>query len=175
MISGKCLDNRVATYVAIEAIRQVGKKSGYDIYYAATVQEEVGLRGAGPATFGVEPDVAIAVDTTLACDTPGIDPVDSITQLGKGIGIKVLDGGSISHRGLLDDFVGVAEKKKIPYQLEILPRGSTDAAAMQRAGAGYKTITLSVPTRYIHTICETVHKADVKAAIDLLAAWLTKD
>ncbi len=173
VVTGKCLDNRVASYVAINAIRQVGKKSGYDVYYAATVQEEVGLRGAGPATFGIEPDVAIAVDTTLACDTPGIDPVDSITQLGKGVGIKVLDGGSISHRGLLDEFVALAEKKKIPYQLEILPRGSTDAAAMQRAGAGCKTITLSVPTRYIHTICETVHKTDVQGTIDLLAAWLT--
>jgi endoglucanase len=172
VVCGKCMDNRIASYVAINALRKVGKKSGYEIYYAATVQEEVGLRGAGPATFGVEPDIAIAVDTTLACDTPGIDPVDSITQLGKGVGIKVLDGGSISHRGLLDDFVKLAEKQKIPYQLEILPRGSTDAAAMQRAGAGFKTITLSVPTRYIHTICETVHKTDVQAAIDLLAAWL---
>ncbi|HOA73208.1 MAG TPA: M42 family peptidase [Phycisphaerae bacterium] len=172
VVCGKSLDNRVASWVAINAIRKVGKKSPYDIYYAATVQEEVGCRGAGPTAFGIEPDVAIALDTTLACDTPGIDPVDSITQLGKGVAIKVLDGGSISHRGLLDEFVALADSKKIPYQLEILPRGSTDASSMQRVRGGYKTITLSIPTRYIHTVCESAHKNDLQAAVDLLAAWL---
>lgn len=174
VVCGKCLDNRVASWVAINAIRQVGRKSACEIYYAATVQEEVGCRGAGPTAFGIEPDIAIALDTTLACDTPGIDPVDSITQLGKGVAIKILDGGAISHRGLVDEFIAVAEKKKIPYQLEILPRGSTDASSMQRVRGGYKTITLSIPTRYIHTVCETAHKDDLKAAVDLLAAWLTR-
>lgn len=172
VVCGKCLDNRAASWVVINAIRQVGKKSACDIYYAATVQEEVGCRGAGPTAFGIEPDIAIAVDTTLACDTPGIDPADSITQLGKGVAIKILDGGSISHRGLVDEFIAIADKKKLAYQLEILPRGSTDASSMQRAGGGYKTITLSVPTRYIHTVCEAAHKADLKAAVNLLAAWL---
>ncbi len=172
VVNGKCLDNRVASWVAINAIRKVGKKSRYDIYYAATVQEEVGCRGAGPTAFGVEPDIAIAVDTTLACDTPGIDPVDAITQLGKGVAIKVMDGGSISDRGLVDDFVALAKKKKITHQLEILPRGATDAATMQRVRSSYRTITLSVPTRYIHTICESAHKKDLQAAVDLLAAWL---
>lgn len=172
VVCGKCLDNRVASWVAINAIRKVGKKSACDIHYAATVQEEVGCRGAGPTAFGVEPDVAIALDTTLACDTPGIDPVDSITQLGKGVAIKILDGGSISHRGLVDEFISLAEKNNIPYQLEILPRGSTDASSMQRIRGGFKTITLSIPTRYIHTVCESAHKNDLKAAVDLLAAWL---
>jgi endoglucanase len=171
-VNGKCLDNRVASWVAINAIRKVGSGSPHEIFYAATVQEEVGCRGAGPTTFGVEPDVAIALDTTLACDTPGIDPVDSITQLGKGVAIKILDGGSISHRGLVDEFVAVAEKKKIPYQLEILPRGSTDASSMQRVRSGYRTITISIPVRYIHTICESAHQGDLRAAVDLLAAWL---
>lgn len=172
VVTGKCLDNRVASWVAINAIRKVGRKSPYDIYYAATVQEEVGCRGAGPTTFGIEPDVGIALDTTLACDTPGIDPTEVVTQLGKGVAIKVMDSGSISHRGLLDEFVALAEKRKIPYQLEILPRGGTDASTIQRAAAGIKTITLSVPTRYIHTVTETASKTDLAAAVDLLASWL---
>ena len=79
--------------------------------------------------------------------------------------------GSISHRGLLDEFVALAEKKKIPYQLEILPLGGTDPS-IQQARIGRRTITLSIPTRYIHTITEAVHKKDLKAAVDLLAAWL---
>ena len=172
VVTGKSLDNRVASWVAINALRKVGKKSRYDIYYAATVQEEVGCRGAGTSAFGIEPDVGIAIDTTLACDTPGIDKTDAITELGKGVAIKVMDSGSISHRGLLDEFVAVAEKKKIPHQLEILPLGGTDASTMQRAGIGRRTITLSIPTRYVHTVTEAAHKADLNAAVDLLAAWL---
>ncbi len=169
--TGKCLDNRVASWVAINAIRKV-KRSPYDIYYAATVQEEVGCRGAGPTAFGVDPDIGIAIDTTLCCDTPGIDKTESITSLGKGVAIKVMDSGSISHRGLLDEFVELARKKKIPHQLEILPLGSTDASSIQRAGVGRKTITLSIPTRYIHTVTESVHKKDLEASVNLLAAWL---
>ena len=95
-----------------------------------------------------------------------------MTQFGKGVAIKIMDGGSISNRGLVDQFIAVAEKKKIPYQLEILPRGGTDAATLQRARAGFKAITISVPTRYIHTVTESVHEDDLNAAVDLLAAWL---
>ncbi len=172
VVTGKCLDNRAATWVAINAIRKVGKKSPYEIYYAATVQEEVGCRGAGPTTFGIEPDVGIALDTTLCCDTPGIEKNESITAFGKGVALKIMDGRSISHRGLLDEFAAVAEKKKIPYQLEVLPLGGTDAATIQQAGIGRRTITISIPTRYIHTITEAEHKKDLQAAINLLAAWL---
>jgi endoglucanase len=171
--NGKCLDNRVGSWVAINAIRKVADKSPYDIYYAATVQEEVGLRGAGPTAFGLNPDVGIALDTTLACDTPGVEKNEAITELGKGVAIKVMDAGVISHRGLLDEFVKMAEKRKIAYQLEVLPLGRTDAAPIQIAGAGRRAITLSIPTRYIHTVTEAVHKQDLKAAVDLLAAWLS--
>jgi endoglucanase len=172
--SGKCLDNRVASWVALNALRKAGRDTTADVYYVATVQEEVGLRGAAPSTFDLAPDIAIALDTTLACDTPGIDKTEVVTKLGSGIGIKILDAGAISCRELVDEMVALAEKKKIPYQLEILPRGSTDSASMQRAGAGRRTITLSVPVRYIHTVTETAHSADMKAGVDLLAAYLTK-
>src|SRR5437762_3046030 len=76
--NGKCMDNRVASWVAINALRRISASgsSRYDIYYAATVQEEVGCRGAGPTSFGIDPDVGIAIDTTLACDVPGIDKTD---------------------------------------------------------------------------------------------------
>jgi endoglucanase len=172
--TGKCFDNRVATWVVLNAIRRVGKRNTCDIYYVATVQEEVGCRGAGPSSFGIDPDVAIALDTTLACDTPGIDKVDAITRLGDGVGIKVMDSGSISSRDLVDEMMALADKKRIKYQLEILPRGATDAASMQRTGEGRRTITLSVPVRYVHTVTEACHTADLKAGVDLLVAYLTK-
>ena len=171
--NGKCMDNRVASWVAINALRKV-QSSALDIYYAATVQEEVGCRGAGPTSFDVNPDIGIAIDTTLACDVPGIDKTDAISELGKGVAIKVMDAGSISSRALVDEFIGLAEQNGIPYQLEILPMGRTDQATIHQARAGLQTITLSIPTRYIHTVCETVHKKDLQAVVDLLAAWLSR-
>lgn len=171
-VNGKCMDNRVATWVAINAIRKVGAKSPYDIYYAGTVQEEVGLRGAGTIAYDVNPDVGLAIDVTLSCDIPGVDKTDSITSLGKGVALKVMDAASISHRGLLDEFISLAEKKKIAYQLELLPMGGTDAGTVQRAGAGRRTLTISIPMRYGHTVVETVHRKDLDAAVNLLAAWL---
>ena len=83
-----------------------------------------------------------------------------------------MDGASISDRPLVDSFVQTAKKEKIACQLELLPLGGTDAGAMQRSRTGYRTITLSIPTRYIHTVTEMVHRDDLHAARDLLAAWL---
>ncbi len=170
---GQAMDNRAAVWVLVRAMQRL-KRSSYDIYAVFTVQEEVGLRGAGPATFGCEPDIAIALDTCLACDTPGIPEDQAVTQAGKGVGIKVMDGASISDRSLVDSFVSVAKKEKITYQLELMPVGGTDAGAMQRSRSGYKTITISVPTRYIHTVTEMVHRDDLHAARDLVAAWLAQ-
>ena len=134
--TGKAMDNRIATWVAINALRKVGKRSPYDIYFVATVQEEVGCRGAATSAFDVQPDIGIALDTTLACDTPGVSDYEAVTTLGKGVAIKIMDGMSISHRGLVDEFITLADKKKIKYQLEVLPLGGTDAASVQRAGSG---------------------------------------
>lgn len=179
-ICGQAMDNRVALFVGINAVRKAfgenGRKaagSPYDVYFVACTQEEVGLRGAYNAAYAVDPDIGIAIDVTLACDTPGISRDDAVTEFGKGAAIKVMDGASISHRGLVDEFVAAARKAKIPHQLEILPRGGTDAGAIQRSRGGNRTITLSVPTRYIHTVTEAVHKDDLRAAVNLLAAWLS--
>ena len=83
-----------------------------------------------------------------------------------------MDSQTIGHRPLIDAFEAVAKKRDIPYQLSILPRGGTDAGPMQRSRAGFKATTLSIPTRYIHTVTECIHKRDLQAGIDLLAAWL---
>lgn len=191
-ICGKAMDNRVAVWTGINAVRKAcglgwlpggdgakrsasktASKLKVDVYFVACVQEEVGLRGATTAAYGIDPDMGIAIDTTLCCDTPGITRDDAVTEFGKGVGIKVMDGASISHRGLFDEFVKIAKGRRIPFQREVLPRGGTDAGAVQRTRAGNRSITLSVPTRYIHTVTESVHKKDARAAVDLLAAWLT--
>lgn len=170
-ITGKCLDNRVAGFVMLEAMKKV-KSLRFDLTFAATVQEEVGLRGAGPVAYACEPDIAIALDTTLCVDTPGVPDDERVTKQGDGVAIKVMDSATISDRGLVDEFVAVARQRQIPHQLSILPRGGTDAAAMQRSRGGVRAISLAVPTRYIHTVTECVHERDLASAIDLLAAWL---
>jgi endoglucanase len=170
-VSGKCMDNRVAGFVAIEAVRKA-KNIKYEVVLGATVQEEVGLRGAGPAAFSVNPDIAIAIDTTLCVDTPGVPESERVTKQGDGVALTILDSASISDRPLIDEFEAIAKKRDIPFQFSILPRGGTDAAAMQRSRGGFRAMTLSVPTRYIHTVTETIHKNDLQSAIDLLAAWL---
>jgi len=174
-VSGKCLDNRVAPFVAFEAVKKLRderKESRYEVVVASTVQEEVGCRGAGPAAYTAEPDIAIAIDTTLCVDTPGVPEDERVTKQGDGCALTVMDSLTISDRSLIDEFEAVARRRDIPCQLSILPRGGTDAGPMQRARGGFRTMTLSVPTRYIHTVTECIHKRDLQAAIDLLAAWL---
>ncbi len=170
-VTGKCMDNRVAAWVVIEAMKKV-KNPAYEIVMAATVQEEVGLRGAGPAAYAIEPDIAIALDTTLCVDTPGVPAEERVTFQGGGVALKILDSSSISNRELIDQFAAKGDEKGIKYQFSVLPRGGTDAGAMQRLRGGIKTVTLAIPTRYIHTVTEMVHKDDLQSAIDLLAAWL---
>jgi len=169
---GKAMDNRVASWVALNAIKKVGRRSRYEIYYVATVQEEVGLRGAQTGAFAVEPDVAIALDVTLACDMPGVSAEQRVTELGKGAAIKLMDSSVICDRKLVDELVALAKRKKIPYQLELLPRGGTDTATIQRSCAGVRSVAISIPCRYVHTVVESVHRKDLQAAVDLLAAWL---
>jgi len=171
LVTGKALDDRLGVYVAIEAARRLGKHQA-DIYFVATVQEEVGLRGARTSAFAVAPDIGVALDSTIACDIPGVSAHEQVTRLGKGVAIKLKDSASISHTGLVQFLINLAEERSIQYQLEILPRGGTDAGAIQPAREGVAVVTISVPARYVHTVVETSHKADIEAAINLLVAFL---
>ena len=172
-LSCKSMDDRVGIYVMVEALRKA-KRPMHDIYAVGSVQEEIGCRGALVSGYGVDPDIAIALDVTIAADIPGAGGQDAVSKIGEGIGIKIMDSYSISDPGLVKDFRALAKKNKIKHQLEILPRGGTDAGAIQRARAGKRVITLSIPTRYVHSVNELVHKEDVQAGIDLLAAYLKK-
>jgi len=171
--TGKAMDNRIASYVALTALRRV-RQTGlpHEVHFVATVQEEIGCRGIGPATFGIDPDVVIALDVTLSCDTLGVPAEEAVCNAGAGAAIKIMDRASISDHELVKEFIRLAKAKRIPYQLEVLPHGGTDSGNAQRTRTGYRVITLSVPCRYVHTITESVHRKDVKATTDLLAAYL---
>lgn len=170
-VVGQAMDNRVACWIAIRAMSKL-KHHNCEIHCCFTVQEEVGCRGAGPAAARIQPDVGIALDTTLCCDTPGVPGELGITAQGAGAGLMVMDSSAISDADLLERFERVAKKRTIAAQRTILPRGGTDASTIQRAANGCRTMTLVCPTRYIHTITEMVHRDDLHACRDLLAAVL---
>ncbi|AHY45415.1 Cellulase M-related protein [Rubrobacter radiotolerans] len=168
---GKAMDDRIGLFVMYEAMRAL-ESAEVTVHAVATSQEEVGLRGAAASASGIKPDVAIALDVTLALDVPGGGGADEITKLGGGAAIKIMDGSLISHPKLVEHFRSIAEREDIPHQMEILPRGGTDAGAIQRLNGGIPSITLSIPCRYVHSPNEMVSAGDVRACIDLLVKYL---
>jgi len=171
----KALDNRLACFAGIEAIRaleKTGAAHACEIHVVFTVQEEVGLRGAKTSAYDVQPDIAIGVDTTLSCDTPGVPGEETVTEQGKGVGIHLMDSSMISDLTLVEELEAVAEKNDIPHQRTILPRGGQDGAGAQQSRAGCRAAAVVVGLRNIHTVTEMAHQGDVKAYVDLLASWL---
>jgi endoglucanase len=170
-VVSKTLDNRVSVFVMLEALRQLGATQA-EVFAVASVQEEVGLRGVAPAAYEIEPDIGIAIDVTLAGDYPGSVEHEQVTRLGAGVAIKIMDGSLICHPKLVRHFRDIAQEHNIPYQLEVLPRGGTDAGGIQRTRGGVPSFTLSIPCRYVHTVNETASISDIECAILLLKEWL---
>lgn len=177
-VVSKALDNRIACFVAIEAMRKIARsraataKHAAEIVVVFTVQEEVGLRGATTSAHAVGADLGIGLDTTLAVDTPGVDDTQRVTRHGDGVGIMIQDSSMIADHRLVEDLCAVADKRNIAFQRCILPRGGQDGAAIQRAGGGVRTAAVVCGTRYIHTVTESIDRKDLQATVDLLAAWL---
>jgi tetrahedral aminopeptidase len=167
----KAMDDRIGCVVLIETLKQM-KKSPHDLYFVFTVQEEVGLRGAATSAYGVQPDLALAVDVTDTGDTPESNTM--AVGLGKGPAVKVKDSGMLAHPAVKNLLVTTAKEAKIPYQLEVLVGGTTDAMAMQTTREGVPTGCLSIPARYVHSPSEMVDFNDVQNAIKLLVAVLNK-
>ena len=170
-VSGKALDDRACVFVILEALRALGDHH-VEIVAVATVQEEVGLRGAQAIAHDWHPDIAIALDVTLAVDIPGGSEEHQVSAIGKGVAIKVADGSSLSDHRLVRWSRHLAARHEIPYQLEILPAGGTDAGMLQRVHGSRPTITYSVPVRYVHTVNELASISDIQAAVHLLTRAL---
>lgn len=167
----KAMDDRVCAAVLIETLKQV-KNSPHELYFVFSTQEEVGLRGATAAAYSIDPDLGIASDVTMTGDTPRGVKMD--VGLGKGPAIKVKDGGMLADPKVVEAMVECAQKHNIPYQLEVLLGGTTDAKAMQISRAGMPAGCVSVPTRYVHTPSEMVDVADVNNAVKLLTALISE-
>lgn len=173
-VVSKALDNRVACYLGMEILREYEPKENIELYVAFTTQEEVGLRGAKTASFGVDADVVIGLDVTLACDTPGVPSNKTVSKLGEGYALGIRDSAMIADKGLVDEFVKISEDNNIPFQRVAKAGGGQDAAAGQQATNGAKAIAIAVGTRYIHTVTEMLDKRDLQAALDVVNKYLEK-
>ncbi len=167
----KSMDDRIGCVVALEAMRRLNKQTPNEVYFVFSVQEEVGLRGARAAAFGVDPDIGIALDVTSTGDMA--KNAKMAIKLGGGAAIKVHDSGLVVPPAVRAWMVKRAQTDGIAYQLELLTMGTTDAAAIQLARAGVPSGCISIPCRYVHTNSETVDTGDVEACVALLKGLLT--
>lgn len=167
----KALDDRIGCYCLIEAMKRIDSNLS-DLYFVFTVQEEVGLRGARTGAYGIAPDFGIAVDITLTGDIPESRKMS--VKLGDGTAIKVKDERFLANPAVNDKLIAYCEEANIPYQLEILERGTTDAAVVQMVKEGVSSGVLSIPTRYIHSTNEVCDLSDVENTIKLLIAVCEK-
>jgi len=173
-VIGRGFDDKAGAFVVSETLRLVSQnKPKASVYGVATVQEEIGLRGATTSAYGISPDVGIAIDVAFATDFPDIEK--------KKIGEIKIGGGPVIARGpninpkIFDLLVKTAEKEKIPYQTEGLPRGTgTDANVIQLTKAGVATGLIGIPNRYMHTPVELVNLKDLENASKLIAAFILR-
>jgi len=170
-VASPAMDDRCACALLVKLLQTVGETED-TIIAVFSVQEEVGCRGAKVASFAKEPDIGIALDVTGWGDTPGTTQPE--IKLGEGVGVKVMDRGSISNPALRKELMACAEKAGVKAQIEVLPYGGTDASAMQTSRGGIPVCTLSIPCRYVHSACETIDMRDMEAALATMIAYLKK-
>lgn len=179
LFSGKAVDDRSGCAVMIEVMRRLGEREiGARVVATAAVQEELGIRGAGPAGLRVKPDVALAIDVTLCGDTPGMDLARAPVKMGLGPAIKYFDWapamliGSAVPRRLTSRLEAAADAAGVTYQREVLLGGATDAWGIALSGTGVLAGCVSVPSRYIHSAVGCVNLDDMEGAVKLIVAFL---
>ena len=172
LLLAKAWDNRIGCALAAETARRlVGKKHPNTLYAVATVQEEVGLRGAQTSAQKIQPDVAFALDVGIAHDTPGTEGDE---KLGGGPLVVVYDSSSIPNRRLRDLVIDTAAEMEIPLQFEAIERGGTDAGRIHLVGEGVPSISMGVPARYIHSHVSIIDRRDYEATVTLLVALVQR-
>lgn len=167
---GKAVDDRIGCYAMLKVMEALPASINATVYAVGTVQEEVGLKGARVAAYSINPDYAIALDTTISGDTPGINETESSLKLGAGPAITLSEAGGrglVSHPKVRDIMIKTAKKSKIPYQIDVLEGGMTDAAIIYLTREGIPSGVISAPTRYIHGPTSVFDLRDVKNTVKL--------
>lgn len=171
----KAWDNRIGVAVAIEALK-FAKENGHEsvLFSGTNAMEEIGLRGAKVSPNLVKPDIAIAVDTGVAGDTPGMTDKEADTKLGKGPLIMVYDATMVGHKGLREFITDIADENDIPYQFSFMPGGGTDAGSFHITQNGIPSICIALPVRYLHTHTSIIHEDDYKYTVQLVNKIIEK-
>ena len=181
LYTGKAVDDRSGVAIMVEVMRRLKKEEidNVNVYAVGTVMEEIGLRGAGTAAHRIKPDVALALDVTLAGDTPGMSSNEVPVKIGAGTSIKFFDWaphlamwGNAVPKKLTSELVKIAEEKKIPYQREVLMHAATDGWSISLSGDGVMTGVISIPSRYIHSAVGVVDLKDMEACVDLIVEYI---
>ena len=171
----KALDDRVGVALTIQVLKQLlTNEHPNTVYAAATVQEEVGTRGATTSVELVNPDVAIVLEVDIAGDTPGIKPEESSIKLGGGPTLLAYDARMIPNLKLRDLVIDTAKKLNIPLQISAMEGGATDGGPIHLHKSGVPTVVLAVPTRHIHSHSAILHRDDFDRTVDLLTAVIQK-
>jgi putative aminopeptidase FrvX len=170
---GKAFDDRAGCAAMVETFKQLDS-TDCTVYAVGTVQEEVGLRGAGTAAFGLDPDFAFVLDVTVAGDTPGVKEFYTHVKMGKGPVLEVTDAGLITHPKVLRTLMDTAAENNIEYQFETGLVGSTDAARIALTRQGIPSGNVSIPARYIHSPVGVTNLKDIENAAELAAQAVRK-
>lgn len=174
---GKALDNRLGCYALLDIMEKLPKNIKNTVYAVGTAQEEVGLKGGRVSAFKLNPDYAIAVDTTIAGGTPQVSERESNLILGKGPAITIMEAqgrGVITHPKIKDSLVNTAKQMRIPYQIDVLEGGMTDAAIIYMTREGIPSGAISIPTRYIHGPTGVFDARDLDNTIKLVVNAIPK-
>lgn len=172
---GKAWDNRIGCAVMCDVMEQLaGARHANTVYGVATVQEEVGLRGAQTSANLLQPDICLVLDTCVAGGTPGVSPEVASAKIGQGVAITIYDAGMIPNTALRDFAKELAAKLRIPTQVSVSEGGATDGGRIHMSGQGVLTLTFSIPTRYIHSHQSVIHMDDYLGAVKLIAAMVKK-
>jgi putative aminopeptidase FrvX len=174
---GKAFDDRIGTFVIMEAMRRIKEEKiphANAIIGAATVQEEVGLRGAQTMAQTINPDVAIVLEVDIAGDVPGIKPQEAATKMGEGPGMITYDRSMIPNQEFKEFVMKTAKDKEIPLQLSQMAGGGTDAGRIHVNASGCPSVVITVPTRHIHSHVGLLSLKDTENAIKLVVELLKK-
>ncbi|MGM8213324.1 M42 family metallopeptidase [Virgibacillus sp. W0430] len=175
MLMAKAWDNRIGCAIAIEVLKQLKDVEHPNIVYGVgTIQEEVGLRGARTSAHAINPDIGFGVDVGIAGDTPGISDKDADSKLGKGPQIILYDASMISHKGLRDFIIDIAEEQQIPFQYSSMSGGGTDSGAIHLTANGVPSLSITIATRYIHSHAAILHRDDFENAVKLIVEAIKK-
>ncbi len=171
----KAFDDRIGTALLVSALTELqGQEHPNTVVATATVQEEVGLRGAKTSAWTANPDVAIVLEVDIAGDVPGITPEESSVKLGGGPSVLMYDARMIPNLTLRDFVIDTAEDLAIPVQLSYVEGGATDGGMIHIHKTGVPTIVLSVAARHIHSDSSIIHRSDYDNAVKLLVALLER-